>query len=111
MIDPALTPPMLVMSAIVESSWVAVGPVQRQLPDRLVGDLPGRLELADQVLVVAHHTGDVDAEGPQAGAGQGRDVDDGVDAVLDREAQTVGHDEASLGVGVEDLDGLAVAHP
>ena len=89
----------------------AVGPVQRELPDRLVGGRPGRLELVDEAGVVAHHPGDVDAEGAQARPGQGGDVDDGVDAVLDGEAQPVGHHQAPLGVGVEHLDGRAVAHP
>ena len=109
-IEPALMPPMLVMSAIEESSWAAVGPVQRELPDRLVGDVAGGLELVDQLRVVAHHPGDLDTEGAQAGAGQGGDVDDGVDVVLDGQAQPVGHHQASLGVGVEHLDGRAVAH-
>ena len=64
----------------------AVRPVERKLPDRLVDEVPGGLELLEQVGVVAHEPGDLDAERPQAGAGQRRDVDDGVDRLLDGEA-------------------------
>ena len=110
-IEPALTPPMLVRSAIEESSWRRYGRCSGSSQTGSSATSPARLELLDQVAVVAHHPGDVDAEGAQAGAGEGGDVDDGVHAVLDRQAQPVGHHEASLGVGVEHLDRGAVAHP
>ena len=43
------------------------------------------------------------------GAGERGEVDDGVGPVLAGQRQGVGEDQAALGVGVEHLDGLAVA--
>ena len=50
------------------------------------------------------------AEGPHAGTGERGDVDDRVGALLGRQHQGVGHDQAALGVGVDDLDGRAAAN-
>ena len=109
-IDPALAPPMLVRSAIVESSCARYGRCSGSSQTGSSTTSPGAPHLLDHCRVVAHHAGDLDAERAQAGAGQGRDVDDRVDRLLGGERQAVGHDEPSLGVGVEDLDRLPVAH-
>ena len=61
-------------------------------------------------VVVAHDAGDAAAEGDHLRAGEGGDVDDGVGLGLAGQADAVTEDHAALGVGVEDLDGGAVAH-
>src|SRR5207253_8741899 len=48
------------------------------------------------------------AEGDLDRSGQGGDVDDSAGAELDRVGEGVGEDQATLGVGVVDLDRLAV---
>ena len=109
-IDPAFGPAEVRHVGDSGVELVAVTPDQRQWPGRLVGLLPRRLDLSDDALVVAHHSGDFGAERAQARPGEGRDVDDGVGAVLDRQGERVGHHQAAFGVGVHHLDGLAVTH-
>ena len=60
------------------------------------------------VVVVAHQAGVGVAEGDDAGAGQGRQVDEPLGALGDRVGDAVGEHEAPLGVGVVDLDGQAL---
>ena len=111
-IAPALTPPRFVMSAIVgvelargsgrsSGSSHTGSSVGRRRPPRSGSTRPR---------VVAHHPGDLGAEGAQAGAGEGGDVDDGVDRLLGGQHQRVGHHQPALGVGVEHLDRRAAAH-
>ena len=53
--------------------------------------------------------GDLLAQGHHGCAGQRGQVDDGVGFRLDGQGQSVGEDQPALGIGVEHLDGLAVA--
>ena len=88
----------------------AQGRRERERPARLVGAVGGLGDRRAQLLVVAHDTEDVRAEGDDAGSGEGGDVEDLVGAGLGGQGHAVGEDHAALGVGVEDLDGHAVAH-
>jgi fluoroacetyl-CoA thioesterase len=69
-----------------------------------------RDELGGERVVVRHHPTDEVPERDDDRAGERRDVDDGVRTELDGVRETVAEDEASLRVGVHDLDGRAVAH-
>ena len=87
----------------------AIGLVQRHRPRLLVGGIAGGTHLLDERLIVAEEAGDVPAEGALGRPGQGRDVDDGVDALLGCQDEAVRHDQAALRIGVEHLDGRAAA--
>ena len=95
----------------VGDAAVDVAPVlldQRQLPQHLVGVGGGGDQLADQPAVGAEDGG---AARPERGAhrrGQRGEVDDAVGPLARRVGQRVGEHQATLGVGVEDLDGRAV---
>ena len=82
---------------------------QRHRPEKLAGAVGGGLERAGDG-VGAHHTGGAAAEGDQLRAGEGGDVDDGVRELLAGGDDAVRHDQPALGIGVEDLDGLAAEH-
>ena len=70
---------------------------------------PGLGEPVAQPVVVAEHPGIFLAERHDDGAGQRRQIDHEVRLVLGVDVvQHVGQHEAALGVGVDDLDGLAV---
>ena len=61
-------------------------------------------------VVGAHQPRDLVAERDDTRAGERGEVDDRVGLVLGRERQRVGEDQPAFGVGVQDLDRLAVAH-
>ena len=82
--------------------------VERQAPDELAGLLAGAVDLGGKVVVVGDQRRVGRAERDQDRAGQGREVDDPLGAELDRVGEGVGEDQAALGVGVVDLDRLAV---
>ena len=91
---------------------VEFGPVVRahgKLPDGLAGCVARRSDDVDQRLVGAHHAGDVGAERPHARSGQGGDVDDRVGFDLRGHDDGIGHHQTPLRIGVEHLDGRAVA--
>ncbi len=103
---PAFGPPMLAMSAngLSSCSWYSSnsGSCQARSSARLAG-----LEhLADQAVVVAHQAGGVAAEGDDAGAGQGGDIDHRLRLEALGVGQGVAQHQAAFGVGVEDLHGL-----
>ena len=67
------------------------------------------MQAGPQVVVGAEQAGGhAPPQGDDAGPGQGRQVDDGFGLEALGIGQGVGQDEAALGVGVEDLDGLAI---
>src|SRR5204863_2666025 len=69
---------------------VVVG--QRQGPHLLPRPLGGVAHLLDPRVAVPHQAGDLVPEGDHARAGQGGQVDDGVDAGLHGQGKTVGED-------------------
>ncbi len=80
---------------------------QRQLPGAVVGILTGPQQLPGQLLVVAHQAGGLAAQGDDAGAGQGGDVDHRAWLEAFDIGQRVAEHQAAFGVGIEDFDGLA----
>ena len=82
---------------------------QGQRPHRFTRPLRRGLDAIADRVIIGHQPGDLLAERHHARAGEGREVDDRIGLALGRERQTVGEDQPSLGVGVEDLGGLAVA--
>ena len=82
---------------------------QRERPHRFAGAVGGGADLVGPVVVVAHESGDLVAQRDHARAGEGREVDHRARLLVRREREGVGEDEATLGVGVEHLDRLAVA--
>src|SRR5690606_28012187 len=59
-----------------------------------------------QCVVVAHQTGDIAAQGDDAGAGEGGDVDHRLRLEALGVGQGIAQYQTAFGVGVEDLDGL-----
>ena len=82
-----------------------------QVPDLLARPLRGVLDPGDELVVVAHEARDLPSQGDHARTGQSGQVDDGIGILLGRQRQPVGQHQATLGVGVQHLDGLAVASP
>jgi hypothetical protein len=95
--------------AAVEALAQVVG--QRERPHRFAHGVSGVEQSPAEDLVVGHHARGAVAEGDHAGPGERGDVDDRIGLRLGREAERVGQDQASLGIGVEHLDRLAVAGP
>ena len=69
---------------------------------------PAAVDLRRPVVVVGDQAGVGRAERDDDGAGQRRDVDDPLGALAVAPGERVGEDQAALGVGVVDLDRLAV---
>ena len=88
----------------------AILALERQLPQLLVGARRSGEQLIDDLLVVADHTGHAVTECTRHRSGEGGDVDDAVGLLFGGERQTVGEDQATFGIGVVDLDRLAVAN-
>ena len=99
----------LVRSATVPLRQLLVLGVQRQPPEQLAGDRRRpRSTLLGPVVVVGDQPGVGRAERDDDGAGQRRDVDDPLGALARAPGERVGEDQPALGVGVVDLDRLAV---
>ena len=79
-----------------------------QAPAQLAGLGHRRLDLGAPLVVVGEHARVGGPERHDDRAGQRGQVDDALGALLDRVGQGVGQDQPALGVGVVDLDGLAV---
>ena len=88
---------------------VVVGLVERHVPGLLalrVGGLEKRLH---EGVAVGERAGAVVAEPDDDGAGEGREIDDAARLVLRlRVPEQIGENEAALGVGVDDLDRVAL---
>ena len=80
---------------------------QRQAPGAIAGLLGGVEQLVGQGVVVRQQTRGVVTQGDDAGAGQGRHVDHGFGIVAIHIGEGIAQHQATLGVGVEHLDGLA----
>ena len=78
--------------------------IQRQLPGAVVGGQAGGENLLYQFVVVAHQAGDIAAQGHDAGAGEGGDVDHAFGLEALGVGQRVAQDQAAFGIGVADLD-------
>ncbi|EAP98769.1 hypothetical protein JNB_01335 [Janibacter sp. HTCC2649] len=83
---------------------------QRHRPRVLALGATGVDHLGAEVVVVGHDTGDAAAERDHLRTRESGDVDDDVGLGLAGQADAVTEDHAPLGVGVDDLDGRAVAH-
>ena len=103
--------PTFLMSATDESMPRAVVGGQRERPHPLADAVGRGLDLLAPGVVVAHQAGDLLAERDDARTGERGEVDHRGGLVLGRERERVGEDEPPFGVGVEHLDGLAVADP
>ncbi len=82
---------------------------QRELPVALPHLRAGVDHASDELLGGAHDRGDLPAQGDGDRTGQGGHVDNRIGLELSGEREAIGEDEATLGVGVEHLDGLAVS--
>ena len=82
--------------------------MQRQPPAELAGRGACSLDLCEPGVVVREQARVRRAERDDDRAGQRREVDDPLGALLHGVGEGVGEDEAALGVGVVDLDRLAV---
>ena len=84
---------------------------ERDLPEPLAGPTRRRQDIVDPVLRRPEDPGHEVAEGPRDGAGERGDVDEMGRAEPLRVRHRVAEDESALGVGVVDLDDLAVQGP
>src|SRR5690606_22086295 len=80
---------------------------QPQLPGAVGGILTGTEQVPGQLRVVAHQAGGLAAQGDDAGAGQGGDVDHRAWLEAFDIGQRVAEHQAAFGVSIEDFDGLA----
>ena len=80
--------------------------MQRQLPGAVVGAFASLEDLPDQGVIVAHQAGDVAAQGDDAGAGEGGDVDHRLRLEALGVGQGIAQHQAAFRVGVEDFHGL-----
>src|SRR5690606_27147276 len=71
---------------------------ERQAPGAVVHVLAGGQQFGGQVVVLAQQAGGELAQGDDAGAGQGGDVDDGLRLVALHIGQGVAEDQPALGV-------------
>ncbi len=90
---------------------LAVGGPQRQPPQRIEGGLAGGEQRVGDAVVVAEKRGQLGAERDARGAGQGGEIGDQSRTPAGRLGERVGQYHPSLGVGVADLDGQALARP
>ncbi len=79
----------------------------RHPPGTIVGALAGSREGLGKLGVGREQARVMRAEGDDAGAGQGRDVDDRARLEAARKGDAVAEDQPALGVGVQHFDGLA----
>ncbi len=82
---------------------------QRHGPHQFAGAVGGGLERAGDA-VRTHDPGRAVAEGNKLRAGERGDVDDGVGVFAACGDDSIGHDQAAFGVGVQHLNGLAAEH-
>ena len=80
---------------------------QRQAPGAIERRLARGDELIGERIVLAHQAGRVFAECDDAGAGQGRGIDDHLRFILLHISQCIAEDQTPFGVGIEHLDRLS----
>src|SRR6056297_3548319 len=79
---------------------------QRKLPQAFATALSGFKEFIDQFVIVTENRRRLIAEGDDAGAGQGGQIDDHPGFVARYIGQGISKDEASFGIGIEYLNCL-----
>ena len=105
---PCGPPGALSRSAYLPLTSSPVLGVQRQAPAELAGGGGGAVDLGEPVVVVGEQARVGRAQRHDDRAGQRGQVDHPLGALLDRVVEGVGEDQPALGVGVVDLDRLAV---